>query len=142
MFGPVRDGESAHFNISGESGPFLKSKKAAAGKVSGDQAIDQAFVHFDGALEFDFCASLDAETFADHRAGDFGVAAQDEVASTFDVSGEVSFDSEVMALDRISKNDTFFVNVNVSSRLNTAIMLLLDITILHGDEASAAPTLG
>lgn len=47
MFGSVRDGEAANFDVTGQGCFLLKSEEPTAGDVPGDEAVDRAFVHDD-----------------------------------------------------------------------------------------------
>ena len=41
MFGSVRDGEAANFDVTGEGCFLLKSEEPTAGEVPGDEAVDR-----------------------------------------------------------------------------------------------------
>lgn len=138
----VGDGESSDLDIASQGGSFFEREETAAGEITGDQTVDQAFIHLNGAMKFDFCAFFDKETVTNHFAGDFAMSAKNEVAGAFDISGEVSLDGQLVTLNGASEDDAFFVNMNVSPGLNAAVVSLFDLAILHRNQATATSALG
>ena len=80
MFGSVRDGEAANFDVTGQGCFLLKSEEPTAGEVPGDEAVDRAFVHDDRVDKFNFCPLLYEKAFAGNFTGNFSVASQNQVA--------------------------------------------------------------
>ena len=87
------------------------------GNISGDEAINAAFVGFHGIEEFDLRSSLHEKTFADNIPENAAVSSENEIARAFHAAGEIALNRHVMALDHGSGDNTFFVDENVSPGL-------------------------
>lgn len=88
VFGTGFDYEAGGANQAVEQGAFFEGDAAGAGNLATHLAIDGGAGGRHGAEKLDACAFFDAQVPALHRADDFAVAADNEVARAIHGSSE------------------------------------------------------
>lgn len=139
MLGSLRNSKTPNLNIAGEHGFFLKSETARADNFSSHQPINGALGSLHRIEELDICTLLDDESAADDLPHNLAVSPDDEITRTLDSAGEITFHGEMVALDGRSGDNTFFMDEDIASCLDTAIPFLANVIIPEADVGAASP---